>query len=566
LADFKKLIELITNTVEGFNNSIPGIQKKMLDELLLLTKKLDIKGENISISGSNIKLLAQLQSKLQNIILNPEYIEKVKNYVFSFNQVVSLQHDYFTEITDKFKPPKLASELKKQAVSGVINNLTENGLNANIIDKVKEILRKSITTGGSYASLNQSLTDFIINNKSGDGHLIKYTKQITTDALNQFSGQYTQIISSDLGYEWFRYSGSNIETTRPFCLACTDRKYFHISELPNVLKGKFEEFIKYGGTVNPKTDLPYGFIPNTDVSNFMINRGGYNCGHQWRPVSEDLVPEEIKRKVYNSFEYRNWAKKNGKELLPIVPIEVNKEQAKKETKNTNKVDLDSYGEIKDIYDVNDLLIKQKDSIADWFNNTDFKKLTITTNPNLNGSTDMNGKISLSSEKGRLFAIALNNIKNKIDLDLDHEKAISTFWHEIWHNRNKDISIVITNTQRNYMELGNEFVSRNTLDEIFTALGTKLKNTDLRKNRPDTFYNKWVRNYDKAIEYFGAEHNKVVDFMIDKMKNGDYNSVKNYLVQAIANTNKDLKVKEIKKAVMDAILLTEKEYAEKYIIR
>jgi hypothetical protein len=317
LADFKKLISLITSTVDGFNNTIPGIQKKMLDELLLLTKKLDIKGENIAISGANIKLLTQLQSKLQNIILNPNYVNGVKEYVNSFNDVVNIQHDYFTEITEKFKPPKLSSELKKQAIIGVVNNLTENGLNANVIDKVKDILRKSITTGGSYSSLSQSLTNFIIDNKSGEGQLVKYTKQITTDALNQFSGQYTQLISSDLGYEWFRYSGSNIETTRPFCLACTERKYFHISELPNVLKGKFQEFVKYNGAVNPKTDLPYGFIPNTDVSNFMINRGGYNCGHQWRPVSEDLVPMEHQYRVKSTLDYHNWALANNREVEPI---------------------------------------------------------------------------------------------------------------------------------------------------------------------------------------------------------------------------------------------------------
>lgn len=278
----------------------------MLDDILLLVKNLDTNGNNIKVATSNIKVLATLKSRLEKIMLNPNYIDSVKQYLKSFNQVVQLQNDYFKEIESKFKPPKLTDEIKKQAIGSVAKQLTETGLGANVVDKIQDILRKAITSGSGYTSLTKQLTDFLIDNKSGDGQLVKYTKQITTDAINQFSGQYTQLISSDLGFEWFRYSGSNIETTRPFCLACTERKWFHISELPEVLKGQFDEFRKYDGTINKKTELPEGMIPGTDISNFQIYTGGYNCMHKWRPVSEDLVPADIKQRVYASVEYKKW--------------------------------------------------------------------------------------------------------------------------------------------------------------------------------------------------------------------------------------------------------------------
>jgi hypothetical protein len=308
--DFKNLINTITAAIDKFNSSVPATQRAMLREVLQLVKELETRGDRIKVTAENIRRLASINSKLQRVMLTDNYLSSVKEYLGAYSEVVRLQNEYFLSIEQKFKPPRLLNELRKQAIQAVTNQLTENGLNANVVDKVAEMIRKAVSAGGSYNSLSKQLTDFIVNNETGEGQLLRYTKQISTDALNQFSGQYTQLISSDLGFEWFRYSGSNIETTRPFCLACTERKFFHISELPKVLRGEFEEFKKYEGKINPKTKLPTGMIPGTDVSNFMTNRGGYNCGHQWRPVTETSVPQSIILRVKNSEEYKAWAKVN----------------------------------------------------------------------------------------------------------------------------------------------------------------------------------------------------------------------------------------------------------------
>jgi hypothetical protein len=38
-------------------------------------------------------------------------------------------------------------------------------------------------------------------------------------------------------------------------------------------------------------------IDGTNSSNFIIRRGGYNCGHQLVPVAEEAVPLEIRSKI-----------------------------------------------------------------------------------------------------------------------------------------------------------------------------------------------------------------------------------------------------------------------------
>lgn len=206
-----------------------------------------------------------------------------------------------------------------------------------------------------------------------------------------------------------------------------------------------------------------------------------------------------------------------------------------------------------------------DVLAPYFNNTVFKSLGITRKININGSTDMNGNIWLSDYKENHFVDGLNNIKNKIALSENQEKAFATMWHEIWHNTNKDRSTRLTLKEEQYMELGNEFVAKKTMDEFFELFGGKLKHTELKNNRTDTGYNRWVKNYDKLIAHFKADENIVLEFMKNKMKSGNYSDVKTYLVDAIIEGVKfsKLKVKDVKEAVQDAINKPDFIFNEKY---
>jgi len=294
MRDFKEIIKAIQETIKEFSKQIPKIQSSIVEELQNSLSELDVRSGNVKVSASNLRVIAKIKNRLQEIILSPEYKKAVKKYIEAFEVVTILQHQYFKELSNIFKPPKLSKELRKQAIKSVVASLTESGLEANVLAGIDDILRTNITTGGSYSSLSKQLNNFIVDNGNGDGILTKYTNQITTDSINQYSAQYTQLISNDLGYEWFIYAGSNIETSRPFCLACTKKRFIHISEIPALLKGDFPEFKEFDGKLYK--GLPAGMFPDTTTSNFQIKRGGYNCGHQLRPISDFSVPEEVKIK------------------------------------------------------------------------------------------------------------------------------------------------------------------------------------------------------------------------------------------------------------------------------
>lgn len=283
--------------------------------MLAKLRRLDLdSNNNIKSTVANLKIIGSLRSKLLGIILNDEYVKDVREYIKSFNTITTLQNDYWKSIEPKFKPRAILKEIRKQSIQDTVTKLTEAGIGTNIADSLTDILRQNITSGGSYKQLEQQLRDSIMNNRTGKGLLEKYTEQITTDAVNQYSAQYTQTVSEDLGAEWFQYQGSDIKTTRCFCDAMTDspNNYFHISEVPRILKaeGLYCNEGRDKVTLYDRTNLPHGMIAGTDPSNFFIRRGGYNCGHQIRPVlRESTVPLDIRLRVQATSAYRLWKKK-----------------------------------------------------------------------------------------------------------------------------------------------------------------------------------------------------------------------------------------------------------------
>lgn len=299
-----EIIKSISSTIDGsvdkFNSNIPKIQRQILDEIELISKKLKTgPGGNIKRSAENLKLLGELRNKINKIIRSPEYKGLVKEFAETFGKVSKLQNEYFLNLSKTYNPGAVLQELQVQTVKSVLDSLFESGVSTNIGSKVVDILRVNITSGAKFSDLNNQMREYLTTTKAGDGALVKYSKQITTDSLNQFSRSYLNISAGDLGYSWRRYTGSLIATSRPFCEACVKKKYLFTGEYPALLRGDFKEFREADGKINPKTKLPEGMIAGTNPENFDTYAGGYQCNHQTIPVPEESVPKQIRIETYS---------------------------------------------------------------------------------------------------------------------------------------------------------------------------------------------------------------------------------------------------------------------------
>lgn len=312
MAQFEDILNLIEKAVNRFNRRIPATQKTMLAQIEEDLRDLDLQDGKIKATVKNLSIIARIKNRMTKIILTDDYKAEVKHFAEAFNDITSLQNQYWKQVESTFKPGPLLKEIKNITIEDTVNKLLDTGINANVADPITDILRTNITTGGSYRDLTAQLRESLTSTET-PGTLEKYVGQIAVDSINTYSRQYANTVSSDLGFTWFKYAGSELTTSRPFCQSMVEeRHYFHLSEIPALLRAedmyytdnKTRERKKV--PIYAKTGLPHGFKPETNASNFLVNLAGYQCGHAARAVSESLVPKEIRDRVYATIDYQRW--------------------------------------------------------------------------------------------------------------------------------------------------------------------------------------------------------------------------------------------------------------------
>lgn len=315
MPQFDDILGQIEKSINRFNRRIPATQKSMLAAIEEDLRNLDLNNGKIKATVKNLSNIARIKNRLTKIILTDDYKAEVKHFAEAFNEITVLQNQYWKQVEATFKPFPLLREIKNITIEDTVNKLLDSGINANIADPIADILRTNITTGGSYSALTDQLRAMLTDTQT-PGFLSKYAKSLTVDSLNTYNAQYSATIASDLGFSWFKYSNTLIETSRPFCQSMIEeRPYFHISEIPALLRAENMFYTDNKGVrkavpIYQKTGLPHGFKENTTAENFLILRAGWQCAHQVRAISESLVPRDVVERVQATPAYIRWKNLN----------------------------------------------------------------------------------------------------------------------------------------------------------------------------------------------------------------------------------------------------------------
>ena len=171
--------------------------------------------------------------------------------------------------------------------------------------------------------------------------------------------------------------------------------------------------------------------------------------------------------------------------------------------------------------------------TDWFARG-FNQMLVTTKKGVNGSTDMNGVIFLTGSKMKACISGIDKMRRGDKPDRKEADALSTLWHEINHNRNKQGNKVMSRDQTLLMEMANEYVSRQTLPEFYEQFGCEVSHREFMTNRDSTGYNRMVCTYQKLIELTQSDNAKVVQDVQKHLFEGEYTDQLTGLVDAISN--------------------------------
>lgn len=296
--------KVMDDGVDNFTDGVDKSQTGIFNKVLANVKDLEINQDGqIKQTVKNLKILARVRKAIADEVLTDSYQARVNTFANQYPAIQALNNDYFGSIEEAFKPNR---ELYNQIVANSIQttkaSLLESGIDQNVIEPIIRIVDDSVSTGAEWSAMVDELRLIIKGDEERLGNLLRYTKQITTDALNQFNGVYNETIAQDLGLEWYFYSGGVRKTSRAFCKKYAGR-YFHKKEVEDFGSKKDLDGSNLCGGPS-KTDLCSGRVKGTNSSNIWRYRGGHNCKHLYKPtlitaVPKSVINRNIKKGYYN---------------------------------------------------------------------------------------------------------------------------------------------------------------------------------------------------------------------------------------------------------------------------
>jgi hypothetical protein len=264
---------IINNGTSQLNRSVAGIESQFISEFRKELATLDTKaGGVLSNSKRNNKLLTEMRKRIRKILKKVKYFDFVQEFLTDFDSLQNYQQFINKRENDITLKKSFLNPYKKWATDKVLFDLNRQGLDAKLIQPIKDELRKAINLGGNFVDMITNVEN-TLRTTNTLGLLRSTVFQASRDSLGQFNGIVNQAVKEAFDLNAIRYVGNIITDTRPQCIRWVGMRTIMDDELQSEIN-----WANRNGT---------GFIPDTTVDNFLQNRGGYNCRHTAIPVRRE---------------------------------------------------------------------------------------------------------------------------------------------------------------------------------------------------------------------------------------------------------------------------------------
>jgi hypothetical protein len=287
----------LTEIPEVFIKQTQKLEPAIMREIEDLVSKLEMENGNIVLSERNMVLVENVNQRMKNLIFNEEYEKNLTGYISEFGKQAGLNNEYFQVTTPGFQVTPLYETVLRSTQRNAIDLLGEDAFTQVLIGPIKQTLEASVTNNISFTETMTNLRYLIEGDEEVDGRLISHIKRVAYDSFAVSDRSYTNTIATDLGLEFYRYSGGKIEETRCFCEQRAG-KFFHKKEIELWGEGKNLGVCDTGG------GKWAGMNYNTDKGTIFFYAGGYSCKHSILPVSKKSVPSDVIQRAIKAGYYK----------------------------------------------------------------------------------------------------------------------------------------------------------------------------------------------------------------------------------------------------------------------
>ena len=272
----KKLDEILNQLEESTDKALSmaesfGLKKSTLEKIesFLTTLKKDRIG-NYSRSLDNLRAIDKFRTKLTEYIgadtakINADFSKSIG----SNGKFINL---YFSEMINGYENSvQIYNDIRALSIYETNSLLIGSGMEASLSEPIITLMKENVKGGTNFINLRKLLLNQLEGTPETDGIVKRYVRQIVNDSVMTYNRSYMSAISSDLGLNHYLYKGTKIADTRSYCAARSGKVFT-------------EEEVKKSASLEWA-----GKKKGTNSINILRFAGGYNCRHEYVPISVEI--------------------------------------------------------------------------------------------------------------------------------------------------------------------------------------------------------------------------------------------------------------------------------------
>lgn len=261
---------LIESSVADLKKNAPDIEAKLFEEAKELLMRFNIQGGNFVPDETTPQLIASINRIVREALIESGYDSAVDDFILNFDELGDNVGVIHKEASNLNIGKRIINSQKRLAVENVLFSMKSANMDFRYVQPVRDLLYKAVSLSRPVTATERELRT-LIKGASGDKGIIeRWVGQVARDSINQYQGAIHTEVKNRYELDEILYVGSLVEDSRPQCVRWVGQGTIKIEDLASELR-----WARNNGT---------GFIAGTDVNNFLINRGGYNCRHEAIPV------------------------------------------------------------------------------------------------------------------------------------------------------------------------------------------------------------------------------------------------------------------------------------------